>query len=178
MSYCSRAEAGIFRRIGQDEMILNAGSILLLGEGVPHEYFAASKEEGWELGFIGFQGNASSAAAALAGIGQPRMIQEERFSRLWEELIQLWHIVNDNEPDSVWEASVRFYAILLSLQKEQAHEGEQAAHPSRGDRTKRCSMRRASWRSIITRTCSCPMWPVRSVIRCSIFTGSSWALTA
>lgn len=132
----TRRGSGIFRRIGQDEMILNAGSILLLGEGVPHEYFAASKEEGWELGFIGFQGNASSAAAALAGIGQPRMIQEERFSRLWEELIQLWHIVNDNEPDSVWEASVRFYAILLSLQKEQAHEGEQAAHPSRGQPNK------------------------------------------
>lgn len=129
--FLTRKGSGTFRIFGQGDISLSAGTLLLLGEGVPHEYFPSGKDEGWELGFIGFQGDASSVIASLVGMGKPITVPEERFQLLWTELVEMWHIVNEYEPDSAWEASRRLYGILLALQKEQAYEEGQPARHSR-----------------------------------------------
>ncbi|MFE5318006.1 helix-turn-helix transcriptional regulator [Paenibacillus sp. NPDC056579] len=117
--FLTRKGSGMFRIFGKEELILSEGSLLLLGKGVPHEYFPSNKEEGWELGFIGFQGDASGVMATLIGSGKPMTVSEERFQLLWTELIELWHSVNDHESYSVWDASRRLYSILLTLQEVQ-----------------------------------------------------------
>jgi AraC-like DNA-binding protein len=122
----TRKGYGSFRIFGDEVLSMTPGTVLLLGEGVPHEYYPSSKDNGWELGFIGFQGEAASSIAALAGLGKLRTINEERMN-LWEDLVRLWHIINSDEPDGLWKASSYLYNILITLQKEYSYEERQSA---------------------------------------------------
>lgn len=129
--FLTRKGSGIFRIPGQKDVHMKEGSALLLGEGVPHEYFPVHKEDGWELGFIGFQGEASRIVAETAGVGISQQIHTEEFERIWSELVALWHVINDARPDSVWEASHRLYGSLLTLQKHRTAAGSQEELRSR-----------------------------------------------
>ncbi|GAA4847137.1 hypothetical protein GCM10023310_26560 [Paenibacillus vulneris] len=129
--FITRKGSGIFRIHGQQDLRLTEGTVFLLGEGVPHEYFPENKDEGWELGFIGFQGEASRIAAEAAGPGHWQRLPSEEFEFIWSELIRLWHRINDGKPDTVWEASHRLYGFLLSLQKHRQGEGWQEEPRSR-----------------------------------------------
>ncbi|WP_282935964.1 AraC family transcriptional regulator [Paenibacillus sp. RC67] len=129
--FFTRKGSGIFRILGHKDILMTEGTVLLLGEGAPHEYFPVNKDEGWELGFIGFQGEASRSVAEVAGVNRSVMIHKEEFEPMWAELIQLWHLINDAIPEGAWEASRRLYGILLAFQKNRTTDGRQEELRSR-----------------------------------------------
>lgn len=116
---CNRG-SGVFRAEGLDEAVLTPGMAYVLPAGVPHSYSALDESEGWELGFLAFNGKASEAFLDMLGEKVMSPFGLARFETLWDKLSSLWHLIDLNRGNAYWETSKRVYDMLLFLLEEVA----------------------------------------------------------
>jgi AraC-like DNA-binding protein len=111
--FLCRSGSGIFRLEDNRTIVLSAGSLLVLPANTPHSYYPEQSQELWDLGFVAFQGKAALAMAESLELALLKPVKAPQFSRLWEQLETIWHLINRNSDQAYWEASRLMYDMLL-----------------------------------------------------------------
>ena len=109
----TRSGKGVFHANGDREHILGEGSALILPAGIPHEYKPDPSEDGWDLGFIAFDGDAAGPIVERLGGTKPVIWKPGNFGELWDRLESLWQQISLSGENGYWDASRRLFDILL-----------------------------------------------------------------
>ncbi|MBB6634315.1 AraC family transcriptional regulator [Cohnella thailandensis] len=116
--FLSRSGSGTVRLEGSPAFSMTPGTVLLLPAGIPHEYFPSDGTEGWDLGFIGFDGPAARAILEPLSPFSRTPFAAVDFPGLWRQLEAVWHGISQNGEQAYWESSQQLYGLLLSVMKD------------------------------------------------------------
>ncbi|THF84223.1 AraC family transcriptional regulator [Cohnella fermenti] len=114
-----RGGSGTIRTEGGKELRMTANTLLLLPSGVPHEYAPDDPADGWDLGFVSFDGTAAESMLQPFAPLALTVLSSPGFDGLWRQLEAIWHVVSRGGEPSYWESSRLLYGLLLAILKEQ-----------------------------------------------------------
>ncbi|MDI4643693.1 helix-turn-helix transcriptional regulator [Cohnella hashimotonis] len=123
----TRAGRGVVRQLGDAFRPVDAGQVLFIRSGVPHEYYPVS-EEPWEVRFVSFAGTMADQLLDVIGFGEMALMRAET-GPLWAIMDCIWDAAGNKDE---WAASRATYELLLELLRQTSHdraESEQACGP-------------------------------------------------
>lgn len=115
--FMTRRGKGIFRIFDYQDCQLSPGSVLVVPQGVAHEYFPV--EGPWELGYVCFMGPLAEALLQRLGIRCNQSFVLKRFSEMWQQFEELWYNSDNSDLHAAIASSAKLYAFLLYLSENQ-----------------------------------------------------------
>lgn len=119
--------SGVFRFFDVGECTLGSNQLLIVPQGVAHEYYPDTEHGApWLLGYFSLTGRHLDELFRYLELPYLQVIHFSDNEEIWSLLRRIWELSEHESPDVQWEAGREVYALLAELRR-QSRPGSELA---------------------------------------------------